>query len=806
MALWQIFANDGLSTRNILGVVHLVPKSDSETTGATQRESRDALAAGTKLRSYEIVSVLGIGSFGITYRARDGTLNRDVAIKEYLPSSLALREGGMTVVPRSTEFTEEFVWGRERFLEEARTLAKFGRAPAVVRVHDFLEAHGTAYMVMELVLGETLDERIKRDGSLPSKAIERLIYPLLDGLEQVHGIGFLHRDIKPSNIILDAKGNPTLVDFGASRAAMAGRTSAMTAIFTPGYAAAEQFTSAKQGPWTDIYGLAATLHDAITGKPPPSAFDRMLDDTYEPLARLRPTGFSPSLLKGIDAGLAVRGSDRPQTIPEWRNLLSATAAPFDDRTRVLAPRPPETPTPVQAPIKPPNISAAETPAQPPSGPGGSAGKKRLALYAGLAAALVALGATSYFLLAPKPSPKSVVLQDLKIDDLEKVLAERRVAAAAAAEKARLEENAQRKTENDAASKRAADTELAQAQAERQKAQEELARLKADIEARRQQDAAQKEQADAVARAEQDAQRKASAEAETKRQADAALAAAQAQKLKADQDAAVLRQAEEEATRKSAAEAEAKHKAANDAKQKADAEAAAAAERKVAEAAENGLRLSVTDRQHIQIALTSVGFDTRGSDGVFGPRSREMITGWQKARNLAPTGFLSLSQQQALLREATSALARHDDEQKKIDEPKRTAEDEARTNAGQQPGQATPPAVAAALAIPVAPPNAQPFDGEWRGLGRCAHSSSVWTTSLSVQNNNIVGDSKASGGKGDAGLSIRGQVDPVNGSVTLTVGSNGTSRLVGQAAGRRMTFKGWTGAETCEFTLDQGKAP
>ena len=221
-----------------------------------------------------------------------------------------MREDGVAVLPRSAALAEEFTWGRERFLDEARTLAKLSRAPAIVRVHDFLEANGTAYMIMALAQGRTLDQRLKDDGPLPRPIVERLLYPLLDGLEQVHSAGFLHRDIKPANIVLDANDEPTLIDFGASRAAMAGRSSALTAIFTPGYAAAEQFTSAKQGPWTDIYGLSATLYHAITGKVPPSAFDRMLDDAYEPLSRLQPAGYSPGLMAAIDAGLAVRANDR----------------------------------------------------------------------------------------------------------------------------------------------------------------------------------------------------------------------------------------------------------------------------------------------------------------------------------------------------------------------------------------------------------------------------------------------------------------------------------------------------------------
>jgi len=155
---------------------------------------RGVLAAGSRLRSYELVSVLGRGAFGITYRARDTTLGRDVAIKEYLPTSLALREGDTMVMPLSTALAEEFVWGRDRFLEEARTLATLGRAPAVARIYDFLEANGTAYIVMELAVGETLEHRLAQ-GPLAPPAIDRLLGPLLDGLEQVHDVGFLHRDI-----------------------------------------------------------------------------------------------------------------------------------------------------------------------------------------------------------------------------------------------------------------------------------------------------------------------------------------------------------------------------------------------------------------------------------------------------------------------------------------------------------------------------------------------------------------------------------------------------------------------------------
>ena len=156
--------------------------------------SLSALAAGTMLRGYEVVSILGEGAFGITYLARDATLGREVAIKEYLPASLAIRRSDATVAPRSTACTEDFLWGRERFLDEARTLAKFDGVPGIVRVIDYLEANGTAYVVMGLVRGDTLRQRIVQGGALSAPEIDRILPPLLDGLEQVHAGGYLHRD------------------------------------------------------------------------------------------------------------------------------------------------------------------------------------------------------------------------------------------------------------------------------------------------------------------------------------------------------------------------------------------------------------------------------------------------------------------------------------------------------------------------------------------------------------------------------------------------------------------------------------
>jgi serine/threonine protein kinase len=426
-----------------------------------------ALKTGQTIGRYEIISILGQGGFGITYRARDTQLGREVALKEYLPSALAVRQDGVTVLPRSTKTAEDFTWGRDRFVSEGQTLASLHGAPAIVHVFDFLEANGTAYIVMELLNGETLEDRLKRDGKLDAEAVDKILWPLLDGLEQVHKAGFLHRDIKPANILLNRDGKPTLIDFGASRAAMVGRTTALTAIFTPGYAAAEQMTSARQGPWTDIYGLSATLYHAITGHVPPSAFDRMLDDKYEPLARLAPPGFSRGLCAGIDAGLTVVAMSRPQSIAGWRPILGMTSAPAANATVVMGRGAAGAP------------AAATTPAPKP--------KRPLGLWIAAAAVLIALlGGGGYYLTAMRgPDPEMMKAR----------------AAADAAEAARL------KAEQEAAALRAEREQRAKAEQEAAERQKQAA-----AEADRQKAEADKKRAD------EEARRKADEEAEAKRKA------------------------------------------------------------------------------------------------------------------------------------------------------------------------------------------------------------------------------------------------------------------------------------------------
>jgi serine/threonine protein kinase len=441
-----------------------------------------ALKPGQTIGRYEVISILGQGGFGITYRARDGQLGREVAIKEYLPSALAVRQGDTTVRPRNTRMSDDFTWGRERFVSEGQTLATLHRAPAIVHVFDFLEANGTAYIVMELLGGETLEDRLKRDRTLGPADVDKILWPLLDGLEQVHAAGFLHRDIKPANILLNAQGHPTLIDFGASRAAIAGRTTAMTAIFTPGYAAAEQMTSARQGPWTDIYGLSATLYHVITGQAPPGAFDRLLSDAYVPLAKLAPAGFAPGLCAGIDAGLALAGSDRPQTIAGWRSLLGTTQAPAGDVTVMM---PKATPAVPHRPV----VTPSAAPAVP-------KGRSRTGLWVAAGLLIALLGGGGYYAYATRgPDPEMVKARALVEQEAAKrQKAEEETAALRAAdEKRRKDEQAaadlKRQEELAAARQRQIEDEARrkfEAELTEQKRQDEEARRKQaeELEARR----------------------------------------------------------------------------------------------------------------------------------------------------------------------------------------------------------------------------------------------------------------------------------------------------------------------------------
>ena len=291
------------------------------------------LQAGFEILWYQIESVLGRGGFGITYLARDNNLGQLVAIKEYLPHDFATRSGDSTVQPVSVEQEDVFSWGLERFMSEAQTLAMF-KHPNVVRVLSVFKHNNTGYMVMEYEQGEDLSDVYKRKQKLTQRELEDIYYPVIDGLSSVHKEGFIHRDIKPSNIYIRTDGSPVLIDFGAARQAVGSKTKTLTSMLSVGYAPFEQYNDepGKQGPWTDVYALGASLHQGITGEKPLESTIRGMallhdePDPYEPLSQFRIEGYSQAFLRAIDQALMLQIHDRPQTLEDFLGMLKGEIA------------------------------------------------------------------------------------------------------------------------------------------------------------------------------------------------------------------------------------------------------------------------------------------------------------------------------------------------------------------------------------------------------------------------------------------------------------------------------------------------
>ena len=289
---------------------------------------RNSLQPGYKLHWYHIIKILGQGGFGITYLAHDTNLDQQVAIKEYLPTDLAVRENDVSVHPVSDGHRESYEWGLERFISEARTLAKF-KHHNIVRVLSVFTENNTAYMVMEYEHGEPMDALLKNKKTIEEEKLKSILMPMLDGLEQIHKEGFIHRDIKPPNIYIRTDGSPVLLDFGSARQSLGIQTHTLTTMVSPGYAPFEQYTSKgdKQGPWTDIYGLGATMYRAVTGIGPTDAMDRSEallhtgKDVYVPASKIVHENYSEEFLAAIDHALLFKTDERPQSIDEWRSEL-----------------------------------------------------------------------------------------------------------------------------------------------------------------------------------------------------------------------------------------------------------------------------------------------------------------------------------------------------------------------------------------------------------------------------------------------------------------------------------------------------
>ena len=316
----------------------------------------NALPNGYRLQEYELVRVLGFGGFGMTYLGFDHNLDKPVAIKEYLPSDIAIRTSDNSVVPQASEFQGDFAWGLDRFLDEARTLARFDHRH-IVKVHRFFEEHNTAYIVMEYAEGETLSAYLKRKGVLTESELKAILHPILDGLAAVHRADFLHRDIKPGNIVIRAEDrSPVLIDFGAARQAVGAKSRSVTSIVTPGYAPIEQYSTRgnQQGPWTDIYALGYVCYHALTGDVPIPATDRTHSDPLIPVSDRCKGRASHQFLAAIDHALQVDETARPQSVSEWRAEFGDT--PVVDSQVVDPPELDDTPVYDPSPVPAPEIS------------------------------------------------------------------------------------------------------------------------------------------------------------------------------------------------------------------------------------------------------------------------------------------------------------------------------------------------------------------------------------------------------------------------------------------------------------------
>ena len=301
---------------------------------------RDALPAGTSLHTYVVEEIVGQGGFGIVYRARHGALRHRVAIKEYFPLALAVRENGV-VSPRGEPCEAPFEDGLERFREEARLLVEFEEHPNVVSCRDFFSGRGTAYMVMDFEdgkpLSQLLREREAQGRPFGEEDLRAVMVPLLKGLGSVHSDGVLHRDIKPANILIRRADHcPVLIDFGTAKHSLAERTCSFAA-YTEGYAALEQVGDGRLGPWTDIYGVGAVMWRMVAGGHPPWAppnpikveqrASRLLGGESDPLPAAAVLGagtFPPPLLELVDYCLAVPWEKRPQDCDELVGILNGT--------------------------------------------------------------------------------------------------------------------------------------------------------------------------------------------------------------------------------------------------------------------------------------------------------------------------------------------------------------------------------------------------------------------------------------------------------------------------------------------------
>jgi non-specific serine/threonine protein kinase len=281
------------------------------------------LPVGAVVGDFRITGVLGEGGFGVVYAAQDETLDRAVAIKEYLPSNIAGRTGSQSVIVRSPANAAAFEAGLRNFMREARMLARFSH-PAMVEVYRVWEQNGTAYMAMRYIAGKTLREIAQAGAAFDEAAIRQVLLPVFDALSLLHQQNVIHRDVSPDNIMLREDGSPVLLDLGSARLVVGGMTQALTTVLKPGYAPIEQYVddgTMTQGPWTDVYGLGATLYYLLVGSAPPQSIARMITDPLKSIEEKSRVVVPPQVYAATLKALSVRAENRFQTVDEFREAL-----------------------------------------------------------------------------------------------------------------------------------------------------------------------------------------------------------------------------------------------------------------------------------------------------------------------------------------------------------------------------------------------------------------------------------------------------------------------------------------------------
>ena len=308
-----------------------------------------ALPVGSILAGRYIVGkVIGQGGFGITYLAQEYDTKKKVAIKEYFPESLATRTQLTTVTSFSGEKEDSYYYGKSCFLEEAKTLAEFIGNPSIVRIYSYFEENNTAYFVMEHLEGTSLLDYVNNNGGKISwREMRRIADPIMDALGEVHSKGIVHRDISADNIFLCSDGSIKLIDFGAARYSLGDKSRSLDILLKHGYAPMEQYARhGRQGPFTDIYALAATMYRCVTGKLPPDSIDRIENDTIVP-----PSSYGVEITPAAEAALmqalAVNPASRFSNVLYFKKAMDSTINPTPKPVKNTPPAPPA------APVAPP---------------------------------------------------------------------------------------------------------------------------------------------------------------------------------------------------------------------------------------------------------------------------------------------------------------------------------------------------------------------------------------------------------------------------------------------------------------------